>query len=149
MHAPTHTHTHTRNVGVFYIRPDCTFKIDPIPLTTVRPFVMEAVCHKKTGIPPEEEEKVSAYLTQKVCVCVCVCVCVMCRAVAIRFEAVRLVVRFVSTQRGGGGGGGSAPTQKHFLNLEIMRLLLRPFLDQNDACCHPANRLPHTMNIFI
>ena len=55
---------------MLYIRPDCTFKNDPIPLTTVRPFVMETVCLKKTGIPPEEEEKVSTYLTQKVCVCV-------------------------------------------------------------------------------
>ena len=71
-HTHTHVHTphtytqHTRHVGVLYIRPDCTFKIDPIPLTTIRPFVMESVCLRKTGIPPPEEERVSEYLSQKV-----------------------------------------------------------------------------------
>ena len=33
-----------------------------------------------------------------------------------------------------GGGGG---------NLEAMRLLLRPFLDQNNASCRPDDRVLH------
>ena len=41
-----------------------------------------------------------------------------------------------------GGSGGIVP-QKFFLNLEAMRLLLRPFLDQNDASRRPDDRVLH------
>ena len=39
----------------------------------------------------------------------------------------------VSTQELGGSGGMPPPPQENFGNLESMRLLLRPFLGQNDA----------------
>ena len=39
----------------------------------------------------------------------------------------------------GGGSGGILP--KKFLNLEAMRLLLRPCLDQNNASRKPDDRV--------
>ena len=42
-----------------------------------------------------------------------------------------------------GGSGGMLPPQENVWNLEAMRLLLRPFLDQNDASQRPDNRVLH------
>ena len=47
----------------------------------------------------------------------------------------------VSTQEVGGSGG--MPPHKIFGNLEAMRLLLRPFLGQNDASRRPDDRVLH------
>ena len=92
-----------RHVGILYIKSDLTFKIDPIPLQTVRPFIIEGVHLRDTGIHPQDEAAVEKYLAEKVadmidrvaaenedndklplvrlkvrsvCVYVCVCVCV-------------------------------------------------------------------------
>ena len=48
------------------IKSDCTFKIDPIPLTTVRPFVLDTLRLKDTGIHFSDEKAVFSYLTDKV-----------------------------------------------------------------------------------
>ena len=77
MHTPTHTHTHahtqhtlTHTLGML----ECCIsdrtvhsRLIPFPWPrTVRPFVTETVCLKKTGIPPEEKENQHTR-----CVCVC------------------------------------------------------------------------------
>ena len=54
-----------RHVAVLYIK-DCTFKMESLPLKTVRPFVMDSISLAKTGIPPQEEEQVMSYLSEKV-----------------------------------------------------------------------------------
>lgn len=48
------------------VKSDCTFKIDPIPLTTVRPFILDTVRLKDTGIHFSDEKAVFSYLTEKV-----------------------------------------------------------------------------------
>ena len=62
------------------------------------------------------------------------------RAVAIRFEVVRLCrcVRKHTTARG--FWGQAPPEHFYFRNLEAMRLLLRPFWGQNDAYWKPDDR---------
>ena len=42
------------------------FKIDSIPLKTVRPFVMDTVVLAKTDIDPDDSEAILSYLTEKV-----------------------------------------------------------------------------------
>ncbi len=67
-HTRTRTHTrtpHTRHIGILYIK-DCTFKMEAVPLATVRPFVIDSVTLAKTGIPPQEEDQVMGYLSEKV-----------------------------------------------------------------------------------
>ena len=59
-------YSHCRKVGILYIKNDCTFKIDSIPLSSVRPFVVDDVHLKHTGISPQEEEEVKCYLQEKV-----------------------------------------------------------------------------------
>ena len=49
-----------------YIKSDQTFKIDPIPLRTVRPFILEGVSLKDTGIHPQDQDGVEKYLIEKV-----------------------------------------------------------------------------------
>ena len=49
-----------------YIKSDQTFKIDPIPLQTVRPFVIDGVHLRDTGIHPQDEAAVEKYLAEKV-----------------------------------------------------------------------------------
>ncbi len=58
-----HTYTH-RHIGILYIK-GCTFKMETVPLTTVRPFVIDSVSLVKTGIPPQEDEQVQSYLSEK------------------------------------------------------------------------------------
>ena len=41
------------------------------------------------------------------------------------------------------GGSGGMPPPENFWNLEAMRLLLRPFLGQNDASRRPDDRVLH------
>ena len=55
-----------RHVGILYIKSDLTFKIDPIPLRSVRPFIIEGVHLRDTGIHPQDEELVEKYLAEKV-----------------------------------------------------------------------------------
>jgi hypothetical protein len=55
-----------RHVGILYIKSDLTFKIDPIPLHTVRPFIIEGVRLKDTGIHPQDDAAVEKYLAEKV-----------------------------------------------------------------------------------
>ena len=55
-----------RHVGILYIKSDLTFKIDPIPLQTVRPFIIEGVHLRDTGIHPQDEAAVEKYLAEKV-----------------------------------------------------------------------------------
>ena len=54
-----------RHVGLLYIK-GTDFKIEPIPLQTVRPFVLDTVVLSRTGIHPCQEEEVLSYLTEKV-----------------------------------------------------------------------------------
>ena len=55
-----------RHVGILYIKSDLTFKIDPIPLHTVRPFIIEGVHLKDTGIHHQDDAAVEKYLSEKV-----------------------------------------------------------------------------------
>ena len=55
-----------RHVGILYIKSDLTFKIDPIPLQTVRPFIIEGVRLKDTGIHHQDDAAVEKYLAEKV-----------------------------------------------------------------------------------
>lgn len=55
-----------RHVGLLYIN-GTDFRIEPIPLQTVRPFVMDTVSLSKTDIHPEETEAILSYLSEKVC----------------------------------------------------------------------------------
>ena len=55
-----------RSIGLLHIRNDCTFKMDPVVLTTVRPFVIDTVSLAKTGIHVQDEEAVADYLSEKV-----------------------------------------------------------------------------------
>ena len=54
-----------RHVGLLYIK-GTTFKMEPIPLCTVRPFVLDTVVLSQTGIDPRQEEEVVSYLVEKV-----------------------------------------------------------------------------------
>ena len=54
-----------RHVGILYIK-DTEFRIDPIPLKTVRPFVMDTVVLSKTGIDIGDSAEVLSYLAEKV-----------------------------------------------------------------------------------
>ena len=67
-----------RHVGLLYIK-GTGFKLEPVPLQCVRPFVMDSVFLSQTGIHHREEQQIITYLTEKVCVhvhvCVRVCVC--------------------------------------------------------------------------
>ena len=49
-----------------YIKSDLTFKIEPIPLHTIRPFIIEGVRLKDTGIHPLDQDGVEKYLIEKV-----------------------------------------------------------------------------------
>ena len=40
--------------------------MEPVKLRTVRPFILDAVSLSDSGIHPQDDEKVEAYLTQKV-----------------------------------------------------------------------------------
>ena len=40
--------------------------MEPIKLTTVRPFIMDAVCLADTGIHPQDDKEVESYLRKKV-----------------------------------------------------------------------------------
>ncbi len=40
--------------------------MEPLKLTSVRPFVMDAVCLADTRIHPQDDVKVDSYLTKKV-----------------------------------------------------------------------------------
>ena len=55
-----------RHVGILYIKSDLTFKIDPIPLQCVRPFIIEGVRLRDTGIHHQDEPAVEKYLAEKV-----------------------------------------------------------------------------------
>lgn len=55
-----------RHVGIMYIKSDLTFKIEPIPLHSVRPFIIEGIRLKGTGIHPQDDDGVEEYLAQKV-----------------------------------------------------------------------------------
>eukprot|EP00731_Ephydatia_muelleri_P012120 Em0006g1014a len=55
-----------KSVGVLYIRNDCTFKMDPVVLKTVRPFEIDNVSLAKTGIHIQDEAAVADYLSEKV-----------------------------------------------------------------------------------
>ncbi len=48
------------------VKSDCTFKIDPIKLLTVRPFILESTRLQGTGIHISDEDEVYAFLTNKV-----------------------------------------------------------------------------------
>ena len=54
-----------RHVGILYIK-GTSFKMEPIPLQCVRPFVMDSVVLSQTGIHYREEEQIVAYLAEKV-----------------------------------------------------------------------------------
>ena len=62
MTPPTHTHRH---VGILYVK-GTSFKLEPVALQCVRPFVMDTVFLSQTGIHHREEQQITAYLTQKV-----------------------------------------------------------------------------------
>lgn len=49
-----------------YIKSDQTFKIEPIPLQTVRPFIIDTVRLKDTGIHRDDSEGVEKYLIERV-----------------------------------------------------------------------------------
>ena len=49
-----------------YIKDDQTFKIEPIPLQTVRPFVIDTVSLKDTGIHHEDDPGLEKYLIERV-----------------------------------------------------------------------------------
>lgn len=55
-----------RHCGLLSIKSDCSFKMDPIKLQTVRPFVMDSVRLCETDIHPQDNDKVEDYLTKKV-----------------------------------------------------------------------------------
>ena len=55
-----------RHCGLLSIKSDCSFKMDPIKLQTVRPFVMDSVRLCETGIHPQDNDEVEDYLTKKV-----------------------------------------------------------------------------------
>lgn len=59
-----------RHVGILYIK-GTDFRIDPVPLKTVRPFVMDTVSLSKTDIDPLEHDKISNYLIEKVILYLC------------------------------------------------------------------------------
>ena len=54
-----------RHVGILYIK-DTTFRMEPVPLKTVRPFVMDTVLLSKTGIHPRDDKQIVTYLVEKV-----------------------------------------------------------------------------------
>ena len=49
-----------------YIKSDQTFKIEPIPLQTVRPFIIDTVRLKDTGIHCDDSDGVEKYLIERV-----------------------------------------------------------------------------------
>ena len=55
-----------RHIGILHIKNDCTFKIDPIKLKSVRPFIIESTRLQGTGIHVSDEDVVYAFLTDKV-----------------------------------------------------------------------------------
>ena len=55
-----------RHIGILHIKCDCTFKIDPIRLKSVRPFIIESTRLQGTGIHVSDEDAVYAFLTDKV-----------------------------------------------------------------------------------
>lgn len=55
-----------KHCGLLCIKGDCSFKMEPIKLTTVRPFIMDAVCLADTGIHPQDDKEVESYLRKKV-----------------------------------------------------------------------------------
>ena len=55
----------SRHVGVLYIK-GTDFRINPIPLKTVRPFVMDTISLSKTKLDPMDQDAVSNYLIEKV-----------------------------------------------------------------------------------
>ena len=57
---------YARHCGILYIKNDCTFKLDPVKLRTVRPLILDSVCLSDTGIHPQNNDKVESYLTEKV-----------------------------------------------------------------------------------
>ncbi|XP_032232434.2 double-strand break repair protein MRE11 isoform X1 [Nematostella vectensis] len=55
-----------KHVGILEIRPDKAFKMTKVPLQTVRPFYMEDIILSDTDLDPAEEERIYAFLTDKV-----------------------------------------------------------------------------------
>ncbi len=55
-----------RHIGIMHIKSDCTFKIDPIRLQTIRPFIIESTRLQGSGIHVSDEEGVYAFVTNKV-----------------------------------------------------------------------------------
>ena len=55
-----------RHVGILYIK-GTDFRIETIPLKTVRPFIMDTVCLSKTNISNLDYSRILSYLQEKVC----------------------------------------------------------------------------------
>ena len=55
-----------RHCGILYIKNDCSFKLEPVKLKSVRPMVIDSVCLADTGINPQDGDKVEKYLKNKV-----------------------------------------------------------------------------------
>ena len=60
--------TTPRHCGVLYVKNDCSFKMEPVRLRTVRPFIMDAVClaDEVPKIDPQDTAKVEEHLQKKV-----------------------------------------------------------------------------------
>ncbi len=57
-----------RHVGMLTIK-GTDFRVDQIPLKTVRPFMWDTVSLSKTGIDPLDTSRIQSYLEQKVTTC--------------------------------------------------------------------------------
>lgn len=55
-----------RHCGILYIKSDCSFKLVPVALRTVRPFILDSVSLSDTGIHPQDNDEVESFLTNKV-----------------------------------------------------------------------------------